>query len=88
MNPEIHDAFANAILADASYVNGLLPEMTGKALADSLGPRLTDTIAVYVGDNFKVVGQYTYIRPRVPRISARSLALVQLPQVEPCGLLR
>ena len=55
MNTEIHNAFINAILADACYVDGLM----GVDLSTKLGPRLTQTLATYVGDNFNVVTQWT-----------------------------
>ena len=42
MNNEIHNAFVNALLADASYVDGLQSGDTGAALAGQLAGRLTD----------------------------------------------
>jgi hypothetical protein len=55
MNAEIHDAFIYAVLADACYVGGL----KGDDLSTKLGPRLTPTLATYIGENFRVVDQWT-----------------------------
>ena len=38
----INDAYINALLADASYVNNLLPNQTGANLAVLLAKRMTD----------------------------------------------
>lgn len=61
MNTEIHNAFINALLADASYVEGLLPGMTGSELSGNLRiqDRLTVSLAKYLGDSFRVVTQFT-----------------------------
>jgi hypothetical protein len=59
MNSEINTAFVNAILADASYVEGLLTGDTGTALKDALETRFTAPLAQYVGEHFRVVTQYT-----------------------------
>lgn len=53
----IHDAYINALLADASYVNDLLPGITGSALTGQLTGRMTPELAKYIGDNFTVVSQ-------------------------------
>jgi Ca2+-binding RTX toxin-like protein len=57
LNSEIGAAFINAVLADASYVNGLSGQ--GGVLAEKLTPVLTAPLAKYVGDHFSVVSQYT-----------------------------
>lgn len=59
MNNAIHDAFINALLAEASYVNGLVPERQGADLASDLSPELTAPLAAYVGQNFTVLKQVT-----------------------------
>jgi len=59
MNVEIHNAFVNAILADTSYVNGLVSGDEGVALERKLSDSLTPSLAKYVGDNFKVLNQWT-----------------------------
>jgi Ca2+-binding RTX toxin-like protein len=59
MNTAIHSAFINAILADACYVDGLVTNDSGDGLARKLAPRLTQSLANYVGENFKVASQYT-----------------------------
>ena len=53
----VNDAFINALLADASYIDRLVPELTGTALADMLAGRMTQDLATYVGKNFAVVEQ-------------------------------
>ncbi|MBC7603224.1 MAG: hypothetical protein H7255_11285, partial [Ramlibacter sp.] len=53
----INDAFLNALLSDAAYVDGLVQGRTGADLADDLGPRMTPTLAEYIGKNFSVVTQ-------------------------------
>jgi hypothetical protein len=50
----LHNAFINALLADAAYVDDLNP---GTNLATVLSPRLTPTLAKYLSDNFEVVTQ-------------------------------
>lgn len=50
----INDAFINALLADASYVGGLT---STRVLSDDLKPRMTPTLAEYIGKNFSVVTQ-------------------------------
>lgn len=59
MNAQLHDAFINAVLADAAYVNGLTQGLQGAGLADALAGRLTGPLADYVGQNFRVVTQFT-----------------------------
>lgn len=56
MSTLIRDAYLNALLAQASYVNGLAP---GQALGDQLTQELTATAAEYVGSQFTVVTQHT-----------------------------
>lgn len=37
----INDTYINALLVDASYLNGMLPNQTGTALATLLAGRMT-----------------------------------------------
>jgi hypothetical protein len=53
----IHDAYVNALLADASYVDDLRPNLSGAALAKILEKRMTHELAKYIGANFEVVTQ-------------------------------
>ena len=53
----INDTYVNALLADACYVDGLLPNQTGAELAGQLAGRMTPELAKYIGDNFTVVNQ-------------------------------
>ena len=53
----INDTYINALLADASYVNNLLPNQTGGNLAVVLAPRMTPELADFIGVNFTVVTQ-------------------------------
>jgi Ca2+-binding RTX toxin-like protein len=53
----INDAYINALLADACYVDDLLPGMTGTALASQVSGRMTADVAAYIGANFTVVQQ-------------------------------
>lgn len=53
----IHNAYVNALLADAAYVGNLAPEMTGQNLLDALRTRMTTPLAQYIGENFTVVKQ-------------------------------
>ena len=57
MNSEIRNAFVNATLAEATYANGLTPDMTGSTLSDVLVLELTRPFADYVGERFNVVRQ-------------------------------
>ena len=59
MNTEIHNAFINAVLSDACYVDGLSDGLTGGDLSTKLGTALTPKLANYVGDNFRIITQYT-----------------------------
>ncbi len=54
---KINDTYINALLADSSYVNGLLPNQTGAALTAQISGRMTPELAKYIGDNFTVVTQ-------------------------------
>ncbi|MFA6443390.1 MAG: calcium-binding protein, partial [Sterolibacterium sp.] len=58
MNTQIHDAFINAVLADASYIDGLKGRPDGD-LVQALKGVLTETLAQYVVDHFSVIDQYT-----------------------------
>jgi len=49
----INSAYINAMLADASYVNGL----SGANLASTLTARMTEAQAKFINDNFTVVTQ-------------------------------
>ncbi|MBE7418530.1 MAG: hypothetical protein HS128_12435 [Ideonella sp.] len=53
----INDAFINALLADASYVDALPPELTGPALAERLTLRMTPSLATFIGQSFTVIKQ-------------------------------
>lgn len=53
----INDAYINALLADACYVDDLIPEMTGLALAGKIGGSMTPALATYIGNNFTVIQQ-------------------------------
>lgn len=59
MNNDITTAFLNAVLSDASYVDGLTRGMTEDALATELRKRLTEPLAIYIANRFEVVTQYT-----------------------------
>jgi trimeric autotransporter adhesin len=50
----INDAFINALLADASYVEDLQPNQTPDTLRGLLSPRMTPTLAQYIANNFTV----------------------------------
>ena len=56
----INTVFLNALLADAAYVNGLTPNLSGKDLADIWAPRMTPALAKYIGDNFTVITQASF----------------------------
>ncbi len=51
----INDAFINALLADASYIDNLQSGNTSAVLANKLSDRMTPTLAKLIGDNFIVV---------------------------------
>lgn len=51
----INDTYINALLADASYVLGLLDGMGSGALSAQLSLRMTPILAKYISDNFSVV---------------------------------
>lgn len=51
----INAAFIEALLADASYVDGLVAEDSASDLSDKLSERMTPTLAKLIGDNFTVV---------------------------------
>ena len=53
----INDAYINALLADAAYVDGLAPGLTGANLASLTSGRMTPDLAKFIGDNFTVVTQ-------------------------------
>src|SRR4051812_33431674 len=59
MNSEIRGALFEALLANASYVEGLQQGDTGGSLAGRLQQRFTQPLADYVGQNFSVLTQYT-----------------------------
>ena len=54
MTTIINSAYINALLADASYVDELIPNMTEGDLLDKLTKRMTPQLAKYISDNFKV----------------------------------
>jgi hypothetical protein len=53
--PTISEAFANALLADATYVHELI---VNPALQSSLRSRMTPTLAAYIADRYSLVTQY------------------------------
>jgi len=53
----IRDTYFNALLADASYVDNLTPNLSGTALTTVLTARMTSSVARFIGDNFTVVTQ-------------------------------
>lgn len=55
--PTINDAFINAILADACYVDNLVPGMTGQDLKEKLEGRMTEELSDFIGQNFEVKNQ-------------------------------
>ena len=59
MNNAIHDAFINALLAEASYVEGLSAGDSNAVLAGKLRNELTEKLARYAGEKFEVVTQFT-----------------------------
>ncbi|MEK7855968.1 MAG: hypothetical protein AAB288_07755, partial [Acidobacteriota bacterium] len=59
MNTELHNAFINAVLADACYVNGLFEADQAGTLSQRLQERLSSPLAAYVAQNFSVVTQFT-----------------------------
>ncbi|NKI93255.1 calcium-binding protein [Rhizobacter sp. SG703] len=57
----IHNAFINALLADATYVDGLVEggiPVSGAALVTKLQNRLTPDLAKYFSSHFDVIQQY------------------------------
>ncbi|WP_394781917.1 hypothetical protein [Undibacterium sp.] len=52
--PTIPDTYINALLADASYAIGIHTDDTKGLLAGVLKTRMTENLANYIGDNFKV----------------------------------
>jgi hypothetical protein len=61
VNTPIRAAYRNALLADASYVEGLEAGATGPELANALvrSDRFTEDLASAVGAEFRVVTQFT-----------------------------
>lgn len=53
----INDAYINALLSDASYVDGLSPEFTPDDLSLALTSRMTDDLAEFIANNFTVAVQ-------------------------------
>jgi len=53
----INDAYINALLCDAAYVEQLRSGMSGRDLADAVSGRMTADQGKYIGDNFSVVQQ-------------------------------
>ena len=52
----INDAFINAILADAVYVDDIVNENVAK-LTDGLTERMGPELAKFIAENFKVISQ-------------------------------
>jgi len=55
--PTINDAYINALLSDATYVNSLTPGLNGNLLEGYLEDRMTPDLAKYISDNFTVITQ-------------------------------
>jgi YD repeat-containing protein len=53
----INEAFINALLADAAYVDDLRRGLSGEDLASTLAGRMTLSLAEYIGKNFTVIEQ-------------------------------
>ena len=53
----INDTYINAILADASYVEALTPNLTGNLLRNKLTDRMTLELAQFIGRNFTSLTQ-------------------------------
>lgn len=51
----INDAYINALLADATYAEGLVDGAQGVRLKDLLSSRMTPVLADFIGNNFYVV---------------------------------
>lgn len=51
----IHEIFISALLADATYVDGLSDDLRSNDLLDVLSTRMTPTIAKLIADNFEVL---------------------------------
>ena len=54
----IHDAYINALLADAAYVKNLDATITPGDLTTALSDRMTPELAKYISHNFKIVTAY------------------------------
>ncbi len=54
----INDTYINALLADASYVDGLTKGLSPGDLADLLKGRMTLDLANYIGNKFEVLTQF------------------------------
>ena len=63
----IHDAYVNALLADAAYVDGFVPGETGAALTQIVKGRMTPDLAKYIGDNLKQkMGSESFLISEMP----------------------
>ena len=51
----IHETYISALLADASYTEGLVDGLTAQPLTDLLSLGMTPALATFVGNNFEVV---------------------------------
>lgn len=51
----INNAYINALLADAVYVDGLQSNMSGAKLLDVLSIRMTLPLSKFISDNFIIV---------------------------------
>ena len=52
----LHEAYIDAILADAAYVDGM-KELSALGLAARLSGRMTPSVATYISENYTVVDQ-------------------------------
>jgi trimeric autotransporter adhesin len=53
----VANTYLNALLADATYVHNIDPNIIVGTLSENLGPRMTPTLADYIASNFSVVTQ-------------------------------
>jgi len=51
----IEQAYFEAVLADIAYVDNLTPGMAGKSLADKIKDRISEPLAITIGDRFEVL---------------------------------
>ena len=56
----IEQTYINALLADATYVENLVDGAPADRLALALSPRMTPTLAKFIGDNFVVASHVEF----------------------------